>query len=185
MIDMPVWLVQYLPELRCPECGSKVVKDSVVAVGIRGYYEGKNKDEYVTWIAIEHKCPKCDGKFIFDISRCSMKNFVYEMMCLYGLFGKNQDQVVDTLQIEDEDEQMEEMEETYDNTINENLREYDRLIKGGDQKSHISDEEINNFRKRLNTAKTWRQTLESMGVSDQDTERYLDDELEDGDKNES
>jgi len=183
MIDMPMWLEQYLPELRCPNCGTKISKDNIIGVGIRGCYEGKNKDKYVTYISIEHACQKCKHVYVFDVSQCNMKAFVYEMMQLYGLFGKSHDETIDILQIED-DVVTDMVQDVFQENMEEDIKNYDEFARERClEQSRISDDEIKDAKKGLKVSKTWHETMENMGISDQDLERYYQEDEENNNEN--
>lgn len=173
MIDLPEWLVKYVSELRCPDCGLSVKRDNITAVGIKKTWDMKgHKRECLPYIFIEHTCPKCKNAYNFEMSPCSVKNFVYEMMGFYGLFNKTSAEVMRKLGIENETMGDEDMSRILDLESEKDKKDYDKLMKKKHSRSRISEEEIRSFKEEIDKAKTWHDTMEIMGIADQDYDKY-------------
>jgi len=154
MIDLPQWLETHISEIECPNCGKSLKRETITAVGIKEYQEGKKKKKKTSYLVIEHACDYCGKSYGFDISPCDVKEYICDMIEKYGL---------------DENDENDKNDE---NDIIPNLSNV-KTNENTDIKSGISQKEVDCFNLITKDVLTWAEIMKGVGISKDDIERYI------------
>ena len=152
MIDLPQWLETHISDIECPNCGKSLKSETVTAVGIKEYKEGKNKKKKTSYLTIEHTCDYCGKSYGFDITQCDVKEYICDMIEKYGLAEQvdndEGDEVIPSFSV--------------------SKKENDKKNQSG-----ISQEEVDCFRLITKNILTWEAMMKSVGISKDDIEKYI------------
>jgi hypothetical protein len=154
MINLPLFIKKIIPKLKCPNCDEKMKHENVESVGFTEI--GKNKN----CVFLGCTCKKCESAFQFQLDDVTMVEFIFEMAEQYM----------------EEEEKLQELEEDIDEfeeernipKVPKNKQKSKQKAKkreNKNKKSKISDEEVSNFIKELNSSSSYDDFLRDMKIA--------------------
>lgn len=181
MIDLPLWIEDQIGNIRCPSCNKPLVRENIVAVGVKQHTNGKKKKK-TQYLYIEHACKECKKLCGFDVGKCTVEEFVFDMLNNYSPeimeeFNKDQPEFLG-----EQDQQFPEGQGQGQGQPIES--ELQQPKKKKQRKSGISQEEVRGFMNDVNEANNWKDVLTSIGITEEEIEKYTKDSNTDN-KNEN
>ncbi|HUS51059.1 MAG TPA: hypothetical protein VMZ91_12900 [Candidatus Paceibacterota bacterium] len=175
MLPVLKWIIEALEEekIKCHKCQEVFVSKSVVAIGIRESYQQSNKE----YLFVELICSKCKKATLFELREMSLIEFSFEILDdqefrIEEKIRQGEEKLSSFSSLTEEQFEEKSIEEAKKNVENSFNTNFERRRKRRIKKSRITQKEVRDSVRFLNSIKSHEEFLISLGMSFQEIEKY-------------